>query len=328
MGNRILTTVFILILISGGGYLAYQSRIAGRSLEEAKAALKVRGAALARGREETARQETALAALRESMAPRQATLAALRESIAPRKTALARLGRELEGEKKKHEATLERERKSAARHRADMESLRAALTGESSSAQKNREKLSKARAMLAKTEESRKTVQERAKLLSTKAQREEERARKLERDVAELSRKLASQQITLRRTKEMLQIDIVDRLLFDVGEARIKEKGLKTLDRISAFIQKHPGKPIQVEGHTDNQPISGALAGRYPTNWELSSARAIGVVRHLQSKGVSPRRLSATARSFYRPVAGNDSAEGRAKNRRIVILIGRRKTER
>ncbi|HBK78168.1 MAG TPA: hypothetical protein DDZ83_00520, partial [Nitrospinae bacterium] len=229
--------------------------------------------------------------------------------------------RRLRKKQKEGEAALARERSSASQHRADLGRLRAALAGTSSTAKESRQKLAAAKGMLAEMEESRRRVEERALLLSTKVQSETRRARKLERDVADLSRKLASQQITLRRTKKMLRIDIIDRILFDVGQARIKEEGLAALDRIVAFIKKYPGRATRVEGHTDNMPISGALARRYPTNWELSAARAIRVVRHLQSKGVPPGRLSATARSFYRPVVSNDSAAGRSKNRRIVILM-------
>ena len=88
-------------------------------------------------------------------------------------------------------------------------------------------------------------------------------------------------------------------------------------------LRKTEGRSIEVQGHTDNVPIRGALAARYPTNWELSAARATNVVRVLQDEGgVDPTVLSAAARSEYRPRASNDTDEGRRQNRRIEILLG------
>ena len=80
-------------------------------------------------------------------------------------------------------------------------------------------------------------------------------------------------------------------------------------------------KVIRVEGHTDNLKIHGALAQKYPTNWELSAARAVNVARYLQKQGIDPDILSATAFGEHKPVASNDTKEGRAKNRRIEIVL-------
>jgi chemotaxis protein MotB len=84
----------------------------------------------------------------------------------------------------------------------------------------------------------------------------------------------------------------------------------------------HRRRPVQVQGHTDDVPISGRLAERFPSNWELSAARAVNVARFLQERGVDPTLLSATGYSEYRPRAGNDTPEGRQQNRRIEILLG------
>jgi len=116
-------------------------------------------------------------------------------------------------------------------------------------------------------------------------------------------------------------MDVVDKILFDSGEARIKEDGLKVLQRVVDILQTVKDKNILIEGHTDNVPIVGRLAQRYPTNWELSHARAINVTRYLQEKGIDPRILSATAYGEYQPIADNSTPEGRAKNRRIAIIL-------
>src|SRR5205823_14995744 len=76
-----------------------------------------------------------------------------------------------------------------------------------------------------------------------------------------------------------------------------------------------------IEGHSDNQPIVGALTQRYPTNWELSAARAINIARYLQKQGVDPANLSSAAFGEFKPVADNVTPEGRAKNRRIEIVL-------
>ena len=80
-------------------------------------------------------------------------------------------------------------------------------------------------------------------------------------------------------------------------------------------------KAIRIEGHTDNIQISGALTQTFPTNWELSAARAINVARYLQKQGLDPATLSAAAFGEFKPVADNETKEGRAKNRRIEITL-------
>ncbi len=162
----------------------------------------------------------------------------------------------------------------------------------------------------------------RSKVLEKRALEEAERAKRLESDLSEMSGKLKEQHVSLQRTKDLLRLTIVNSLLFDSGSATLREKGFETLSKIAEFLQKQTDKMIRIEGHTDNRPIKGNLLDRYPSNWELSFARAIAIVKFLESKNISPARMSATGHSFYRPVADNDSEEGRARNRRTVILLG------
>ena len=93
------------------------------------------------------------------------------------------------------------------------------------------------------------------------------------------------------------------------------------LDRVAEILRKITDRQIKVEGHTDNVPIGPAIIDRFPTNWELSTARATTVVRHLQERGLDSKLLSAEGYSEYRPVASNETEEGRAKNRRIEIVL-------
>ena len=128
-------------------------------------------------------------------------------------------------------------------------------------------------------------------------------------------------QIVITELKGKLTVDVVDKILFDSGQAEIKPEGLAVLKRVVDILITVTDKTIRVEGHTDNVPIKGALAKRYPTNWELSAARAITVTRYLEKEGLDPALLSAAAFGEYQPVADNETAEGRAKNRRIAIIL-------
>ncbi|MBC8229206.1 OmpA family protein [bacterium] len=115
----------------------------------------------------------------------------------------------------------------------------------------------------------------------------------------------------------------MDKILFDSGKAVIKSDGKRVLDKISSLLlNKYPDRQIRVEGHTDNVPISGVLQNRFPTNWELSTARATAAVRYLQEKnGVDSTRLASVGFGQYHPIDTNDTPEGKARNRRIEIVL-------
>jgi chemotaxis protein MotB len=138
-----------------------------------------------------------------------------------------------------------------------------------------------------------------------------------------LKKEIADRQVQVEQIKDKLRVEMVDEILFDSGEATLKPRGIEVLKKVGAALKKVKDRPIEVEGHTDNVQIVGALARQYPTNWELSSARSINVARFLQEQaGLDPTRLSAVAYSEYRPRASNDTDQGRRQNRRIEILLG------
>jgi chemotaxis protein MotB len=138
-----------------------------------------------------------------------------------------------------------------------------------------------------------------------------------------LKKEIADRQIQVERIRDQIRVDMVDEILFDSGEATLKPGGIEVLQKVGAILVKVQDRPIEVQGHTDNVPIRGALAKRFATNWELSSARATNVARFLQDHAaLEPTRLSATAYSEYKPRASNDTEEGRRANRRIEILLG------
>lgn len=142
----------------------------------------------------------------------------------------------------------------------------------------------------------------------------------------ELVQKMESEiergEITISELQGKLTVNMVERILFDSGKADIKPAGLEVLKRVGDILKEVADKDIRVEGHTDNVPISPRLQQTFPSNWELSTARATNVVHFLQDRiGIAGERLSACGFSQYSPVAANDTAEGRAQNRRIQIEL-------
>jgi len=154
-------------------------------------------------------------------------------------------------------------------------------------------------------------------------QKEKELASKTSRSLEEEMRsQLESRDVTISKLQGKLTVNIVDRVMFDSGEAVLKPDGEVVMRKIAAILQEHPQLAIHVIGHTDNIPIRQTAQSRFASNWELSVARALAAVHFLTERaGVDPRRLGAVGYGEFRPVADNATAEGRAKNRRIAITI-------
>ncbi len=140
--------------------------------------------------------------------------------------------------------------------------------------------------------------------------------------VQDMESEIKKGEITITQLKGKLKVNMVDEILFDSGKATIKPQGVKVLDRLGKVLLNVKDQAIRIEGHTDNVPIGADLAKRYPTNWELSVARATAVARYLQEKiGVDPRLISATGYGQYKPIASNETEQGRTRNRRIEIVL-------
>jgi chemotaxis protein MotB len=157
--------------------------------------------------------------------------------------------------------------------------------------------------------------------LKQKSQEEEAASNTYQDLLKEMKAEIAQGEITITELKGKLTMDVVDKILFASGEAKVKKEGLAVLKRVVDILKNMNDKNIRIEGHTDNVQITDRLAKIYPTNWELSSARALNVTRYLQEQGIDPQILSATAFGEYQPLAENDTPEGRAKNRRIAIIL-------
>lgn len=160
-----------------------------------------------------------------------------------------------------------------------------------------------------------------ALLKKTKEEEVQTVSRTYEDLLNEMKGEIEQGQIAITELKGKLTVDVVDKILFDSGRAEVKPEGLEVLKRVVEILKTVTDKIIRVEGHTDNVPIAGTLAKRYPTNWELSAARAINITRYLEKEGLDPALLSAAAFGEYQPVADNETPEGRAKNRRIAIIL-------
>jgi len=131
--------------------------------------------------------------------------------------------------------------------------------------------------------------------------------------------------VTTRHGRAVLQLK--NDVLFSPGEAEVKPDGKQAINEVAATLKQVGTKRFQVAGHTDSQPITTDKKKDFPTNWELSAARAIAVVKLLVAQGVDPAAVSAAGYGPYDPVASNATPEGEAKNRRIELTLMPRVTE-
>lgn len=134
-----------------------------------------------------------------------------------------------------------------------------------------------------------------------------------------LFQEIKDKQVRLKMEDKGLVITFVAEVLFGSGKAVLKEESLPSLDKVADILKKEVVEHnIGVEGHTDNEPIKHS---GWKSNWELSVQRSISVVSYLETSGIDPRRLAAIGYGEYRPVASNDTEEGRQLNRRVEIVI-------
>jgi len=159
--------------------------------------------------------------------------------------------------------------------------------------------------------------QEKAALLAANQQRQKQ----YDALVQNLSKEVEKGQRQVRQYKNMLAVDLAEQIFFDSGRAILKKEGKEVLKKVGDALKGYENKVIRVVGHTDNVPVAKSLQDKFPTNWELSVARATNVVRYLQEVGIPPERMIPSGRGEYEPVASNDTPEGRKKNRRIEIML-------
>lgn len=140
--------------------------------------------------------------------------------------------------------------------------------------------------------------------------------------VAHMKKEIKQGQIKIIQLSDRLSVVMAEKILFPSGDAEITSGGLNVLERVGIVLKNTQHKIIRVEGHTDNDQINPSLQKKYPTNWELSTARATNVVRFLQEKvGLDAEFLQPIGMSEYHPVASNKTQAGRSQNRRIEITL-------
>jgi len=159
--------------------------------------------------------------------------------------------------------------------------------------------------------------QENASVIAASQQQQEQ----YEALVKDLSGEVQKGELQVKQYKNMLSVELAEQIFFDSGRATLKTGGKAVLKKVGEALKGYEDKIIRVVGHTDNKPVAKSLQGTFPSNWELSVARATTVVRFLQEVGVPPERMVASGRAEYEPVAPNDTPEGRQKNRRIEIML-------
>jgi chemotaxis protein MotB len=138
--------------------------------------------------------------------------------------------------------------------------------------------------------------------------------------VADLESEVASGQIQIQQLREGLRLNLPQDILFPSGSVTLDPRGAAVLRKVAAKLREDNYR-IEVHGHSDNIPLSRALAARWGTNWELAAARAAQVVRLFQDEKIDPARMSAVSFGEYAPLGSNDTPEGRARNRRIEIRL-------
>jgi chemotaxis protein MotB len=197
---------------------------------------------------------------------------------------------------------------------AELEAALAAKKAELESSQQ------KTRALQAQVDElsASKAKLESAKVeLEQKSSELEKKSSEYEKMASALRGEIDSGRIELTELRGKMTVKMKDKILFSSGSATIGKDGKAALAAVAEVLRGVQGKVFRVEGHTDNVPLG---RGAY-TNWELSTARALAVVRSLQDAGVDPARLAAAGYGEFKPIAPNDTPEGRSQNRRIEIAL-------
>ena len=137
----------------------------------------------------------------------------------------------------------------------------------------------------------------------------------------QLQAEIAADQVKIQQLQDQLKVTLLNEILFPEGGWEIGQKGKETLNKIVPVLSNLQNQRIMVNGYTDNVPIAPDFRWRFPSNWELSTARATDVVRYLIQQGVNPAILAATGYGEQNPVASNDTPQGRRQNRRVEIVI-------
>ncbi len=213
-------------------------------------------------------------------------------------------------------ATLERDKEALSSRLTTAESRLTASAAERYALEQKNAELSALNDELAK---STRRLAEAKEALEKKSAEYENLAQSLKQEISE-------GKIQLSELQGRMTVQLKDKILFASGSTRINKEGQDALAKIADALKTVQGRIIRVEGHTDDVPTD--KSGPFPSNWELSLARSMAVVRALQDSGVDPTVLSAAGYGQYQPIAPNDSPDNRSLNRRIEIVLAPKRSER
>jgi chemotaxis protein MotB len=170
-------------------------------------------------------------------------------------------------------------------------------------------------------EDSKRSMQQLNKMVEELRARERQAQARLatfQNMLEKFSKMIESGKLRVRIVRNRMVVELAENILFDSGKENLKPEGQEALSEVATVLASIKERDFQIAGHTDNIPIKSR---RFPSNWELSTARAVTVTRFLAEKGVPALRLSAAGYADTQPVESNDTPEGRAQNRRIEIVL-------
>ncbi len=188
-------------------------------------------------------------------------------------------------------------------------------------AEENADLSARLRQMGMNVEDSKKSMQDLNRIveeLRAKERQAQARLQTFRNMVEKFRRMIESGQLRVRIVRGRMVVELSENILFDSGKADLKKEGQTALQEVATVLASIPDRDFQIAGHTDNIPIKSA---KFPSNWELSTARAVTVTRMLIESGVPAERVSAAGFAETQPVASNDTPEGRQQNRRIEIVL-------
>jgi chemotaxis protein MotB len=223
--------------------------------------------------------------------------------------------KKMEEGKNQEIAALKQEKTSLEQQKGDLEKQKTTLEQDNTSLKQQISSLDQEKA--AQQQKVASLEQEKASLMASSQQTQKQ----YEALVQNLSQEVEKGQLQVKQYKNMLSVDLAEQIFFDSGKATLKKGGKEVLKKVGDALKGYENKIIRVVGHTDNVPVAKSLQATFPSNWDLSVARATNVVRYLQEVGVPPERMVPSGRAQYDPVAPNDTPEGRQKNRRIEIML-------
>jgi chemotaxis protein MotB len=196
------------------------------------------------------------------------------------------------------------------------------LEEEVARSQSELEELQGARVRIPELQKQLRDAQSRERYLEEQLAEKHRELKGLDRTLRTLRGEKASAEASIERIEQEISVTFVDRILFEFGKAAVTPEGEEVLRQVGQILKGVEDRKIRVVGHTDERPIHPDYRSKFPSNWELSSARASAVIHYFQKElDLYPTRLEAVGRSFYDPIASNETAEGRAKNRRVEIII-------